>query len=155
MKSLTNTILFFNRSNRINLIKGNIKPFSIFINSKSNLINNMNKSNFKNFNNKLFTLSNNNNNLFNLQNKNFSGCGNGGCGSSNCSSHKPEEDEIEKNLKSLNQRVIQCINLGQFDDALELSDEFINQVKSHFGKKIFLFIYNLLNLFYFIRFNLI
>ena len=98
MKSLTNTILFFNRSNRINLIKGNIKPFSIFINSKSNLINNMNKSNFKNFNNKLFTLSNNNNNLFNLQNKNFSGCGNGGCGSSNCSSHKPEEDEIEKNI---------------------------------------------------------
>jgi hypothetical protein len=135
MKSLQKSINFLNRYNNTYLIKNNIKPFSIFLNAKTN--SNLYKNILRAFNNKTFIFSNNtnNNNLINLQYKNFSGCGNGGCGSSNCSSHKTEEDEIEKNLKSLNQRIIQCINLGQFDDALELSNEFINQVKSHFGKK--------------------
>jgi len=57
-----------------------------------------------------------------------------------CHGGEKQEDELEKKLKSINQRVIQCINLGQFDDALELSDEYISQIKTNFGiNKIFLY----------------
>lgn len=100
----------------------------IFSRGTANLINNKTLSKIMKPNSNIFSFSKNN--LINFQYKNFSGCG-----SSNCSSNKTEEDEIEKNLKSLNQRVIQCINLGQFDDAMDLSEEYITQVKSHFGKK--------------------
>ena len=61
----------------------------------------------------------------------FSGCDKESCG---CHGENKQEDELEKKLKSINQRVIQCINLGQFEDALELSDEYISQIKSNFGK---------------------
>lgn len=61
----------------------------------------------------------------------FSGCDKGSCG---CHGGEKQEDELEKKLKSINQRVIQCINLGQFNDALELSDEYISQIKTNFGK---------------------
>jgi hypothetical protein len=61
----------------------------------------------------------------------FSGCEKESCG---CKSGEKQEDELEKKLKSINQRVMQCINLGQFDDALELSDEYISQIKTNFGK---------------------
>ncbi len=64
----------------------------------------------------------------------FSGCNKDGCG---CHSGEKQEDELEKKLKSINQRVIQCINLGQFNDALELSDEYISQIKTNFGKIFF------------------
>ncbi len=60
----------------------------------------------------------------------FSGCNKESCG---CHGGEKQEDELEKKLKSINQRVIQCINLGQFDDALELSDEYISQIKTNFG----------------------
>jgi len=61
----------------------------------------------------------------------FSGCAKESCG---CQSGEKQEDELEKKLKSINQRVMQCINLGQFDDAMELSDEYISQIKTNFGK---------------------
>ena len=64
----------------------------------------------------------------------FSECDKSGCG---CHGSAPE-DELEKTLKSLNQRVMQCINLGNFSDALELSDEYISKVKTNFGKFSFL-----------------
>jgi len=54
--------------------------------------------------------------------------------SSSCHGGDKQEDELEKKLKSINLRIIQCINLGQFDDALELSDEYISQIKTNFGK---------------------
>jgi len=60
----------------------------------------------------------------------FSGCNNESYG---CHGGEKQEDQLEKKLKSINQRVIQCINLGQFDDALELSDEYISQIKTNFG----------------------
>lgn len=63
----------------------------------------------------------------------FSGCNKESCG---CHGGEKQEDELEKKLKSINQRVIQCINLGLFDDALELSDEYISQIKTNFGNSI-------------------
>lgn len=69
----------------------------------------------------------------NTQKKFFSECDKSGCG---CHGSAPE-DELEKTLKSLNQRVMQCINLGNFSDALELSDEYISKVKTNFGNFLF------------------
>lgn len=55
------------------------------------------------------------------------------CGKSDCGCHSPKEDELEKTLKAKNYQIIQCINNGKFDDALNLSEEFISIVKSNYG----------------------
>jgi len=109
----------------------------------SNIIFKRNISIIKNFRVTKFYFSRilGNNNLLNKKNESFiqvpkklfSGCDKQSCG---CHSGEKQEDELEKKLKSINQRVIQCINLGQFDDALELSDEYISQIKTNFGKLI-------------------
>ena len=57
----------------------------------------------------------------------------GHCGKEHCGCHPPQEDNIEKELKAKNYKIIECINLGKYDEALDLSDEFINMVKSNFG----------------------
>lgn len=106
----------------------------------SNIIFKRNINTIKNFNISKFYFSNlfmKNNNLFQkklsfnqIPKRLFSGCEKESCG---CHGGEKKEDELEKKLKSINQRVIQCINLGQFDDALELSDEYISQIKTNFG----------------------
>jgi tetratricopeptide (TPR) repeat protein len=68
-------------------------------------------------------------NFYSLKKFAFSGCENSGCG---C--HPPKnESEIEKSLKAKNYEIIQCINSGKFEEALNLSDDFISVVKSNFG----------------------
>jgi tetratricopeptide (TPR) repeat protein len=61
----------------------------------------------------------------------FTDCGKSQCGCKG--STQPESDEIEKKMKSMNYKIIQCINLGKYDDALELSDDYIKQLKDNYG----------------------
>ena len=61
--------------------------------------------------------------------RNFSGCASD-CG---CHSTKKEEDPIEKKLKGMNYKIIENINTGKFEEALEQSEEFISEVKSNYG----------------------
>lgn len=110
----------------------NISKLAKITKSTKNYISNK-PFNFNFFSSIKFSKFSNKNSLINFPKKNFSGCGSSNCSSNNnnCDSNK---DEIEKNLQALNQRLIQCINLGEFDDALDLSEEYQSQVKSHFGK---------------------
>jgi tetratricopeptide (TPR) repeat protein len=64
-----------------------------------------------------------------MKKTNFSGCANSDCG---CHPPKKESD-LEKSLKAKNYEIIQCINSGKFEDALNLSDDFISIVKSNYG----------------------
>jgi hypothetical protein len=63
--------------------------------------------------------------------KYFTDCGKSQCG---CKGSAPEPDETEKKMKTLNYKIIQCINLGKFDDALELSNDYIGQLKENYSK---------------------
>jgi hypothetical protein len=85
-----------------------------------------------------FTTTNNNNKILNyITSKSFAGCGNEcGCHSNNKTNNNNninDTDDKEKELKSLNYKIIQCINLGKYDDAIELSDEYIEKLKEHYG----------------------
>lgn len=80
---------------------------------------------------RLSIINSQNFNFLKVQKRLFAGCEKEHCG---CHGNAQPEDELEKKLKALNQRVIQCINLGNFNDALELSDEYISQIKSNFGR---------------------
>jgi tetratricopeptide (TPR) repeat protein len=62
-------------------------------------------------------------------------CGNHQCGCSSASHTHQHEDPLEKELKLKNYKIIECINLGKFDDALELSEDFINLITTNFGKQ--------------------
>jgi hypothetical protein len=62
----------------------------------------------------------------------FSGCGNDQCGCKG-GTEKVESDDFEKKMKSINYKIIQCINLGKYDDALELSNDYIKQLKENYG----------------------
>lgn len=58
----------------------------------------------------------------------------GGCGSScGCHGEKKKEDPIEKKLKGMNYEIIECINQGKYEESLEKSNAFINEVKSNYG----------------------
>lgn len=57
------------------------------------------------------------------------GCGKEKCG---CAGTPPESDK-EKQLKTLNYKIIQCINLGNFDEGIELSDKYISDVEQSYG----------------------
>jgi hypothetical protein len=57
------------------------------------------------------------------------GCGKEKCG---CAGSTQESDK-EKELKSLNYKIIQCINLGNFEEGIELSDKYINVVEQLYG----------------------
>ena len=65
---------------------------------------------------------------------NFSGCENHSCGCKSSNENKSEKDEIETKLKATNYKIIQCINLGKFEDALELSNEYIKEILLNYGK---------------------
>jgi len=56
-------------------------------------------------------------------------CGKESCGCKN----QQEEDSLEKHFKSLNYKIIQCINLGNFQDALDLSEDYIEQLKTNYS----------------------
>jgi tetratricopeptide (TPR) repeat protein len=79
----------------------------------------------KNFNSyKFFTTANNNANA----NENNS------CQKEHCGCHpNPKEDPLEKELKEKNYKIIEFINLGKFEEALDLSDDFISTIKTNFG----------------------
>ena len=84
---------------------------------------------------KSFSTSNNDPNSNNQQNPSESkSCANHQCG---CSStpHTHQEDPLERDLKSKNIKIIECINLGKFDEALELSEEFIDLITTNFGQQ--------------------
>jgi len=80
---------------------------------------------------------------FNLKNKRFlqvaslkfcslnppKGCGKEKCG---CAGSTQETDK-EKELKSLNYKIIQCINLGNFEEGIELSEKYIQSVEQSYG----------------------
>lgn len=63
------------------------------------------------------------------------GCGKEKCGCASSSSSSGQEFDKEKELKSLNYKIIQCINLGNFEEGIELSDQYINLVEQFFGKE--------------------
>jgi len=46
----------------------------------------------------------------------------------------PQETEVEKELRSLNYKIIQCINLAHFEEAIELSEKYIREIDKHYGK---------------------
>lgn len=62
-------------------------------------------------------------------------CGNHQCGCSSTPHTHQHEDPLEKELKLKNYKIIECINLGKFDDALELSEDFINLITTNFGQQ--------------------
>ena len=64
---------------------------------------------------------------------NFSGCSNHACGCKGNNENNTEKDEIEKKLKTTNYKIIQCINLGKFEYALELSNEYIKEIIQYYG----------------------
>jgi tetratricopeptide (TPR) repeat protein len=55
------------------------------------------------------------------------------CSKQNCGCHSTPQDDLERDLKSKNYKIIECINLGKYDEALDLSDDFINTIKTNFG----------------------
>jgi tetratricopeptide (TPR) repeat protein len=72
--------------------------------------------------------------LINLKKANFGGCGSScGCHSNKPNKEETKEDKIEKDLKGMNNKIIEFINLGKYDEALELSEDFINMIKTNFG----------------------
>jgi hypothetical protein len=73
-----------------------------------------------------------------------SGCGKGTCGcktnstSGNTQSNNLQEDDqtkILEELKRINYKIIQCINLGHFQEAIDTSDKYISEVEKSFGKQ--------------------
>lgn len=69
-----------------------------------------------------------------------SGCGKGSCG---CKSNPPilnenpkwKEDKETEEFKKMNYKIINCINLGQFQEALDLSEDFIEGLENVYGKE--------------------
>jgi len=61
-------------------------------------------------------------------------CGKESCG---CKSTQPEEDTLERHFRSLNYKIIQCINLGSFQDALDLSEDYIEQLKTNYSNILY------------------
>lgn len=59
-----------------------------------------------------------------------------GCGKETCScAGASQESDLEKKLKSINYKILQCINLGHFQEGIELSDQYIAEVEQSFGKE--------------------
>lgn len=54
------------------------------------------------------------------------------CHNESCGCHP--EDELEKTLKGINYQIVENINSGKFNEALELSEEFIDKIKTNFGE---------------------
>jgi tetratricopeptide (TPR) repeat protein len=55
-----------------------------------------------------------------------------GCG---CSHEvDPKQVELESKLKTMNSNIIQAINAGKLDTALDLSDEFLKEIKDNLGE---------------------
>lgn len=76
---------------------------------------------------------------YKIQKYSFSGCNTGcGCHSNNSNNNTSEnekyEEEMEKKFKSMNYKIIQCINTGKYDDGLELSEDFIKKIKEYYSK---------------------
>jgi hypothetical protein len=67
--------------------------------------------------------------LLSTPKKFFTDCGKSQCGCKGAA----EPDEFEKKMKSLNYKIIQCINLGKYENALDLSNDYIKQLKDNYG----------------------
>lgn len=96
-----------------------------------------NKHNIFSINKAFFTTSNDSNN--NSENPKTSdsspGPSSNHCNKENCGCHSSTpEDSIEQDLRAKNYNIIECINAGKYDEALDLSDDFINTVKSNYGE---------------------
>ena len=57
------------------------------------------------------------------------------CQNKNCGCSGPiQESDKEKEFKSLNYKILQCINLGHYEEGIELSDKYILEVENFYGK---------------------
>jgi tetratricopeptide (TPR) repeat protein len=62
------------------------------------------------------------------------GChSNSNSNSNSNTSHSAEDPTLMQELKSKNYQIVECINLGKFKEAIELSDDYINKIKENFG----------------------
>lgn len=71
--------------------------------------------------------------LFKQASRYFSGCADHACGCSSKKENNSVEEDIEKKMKAMNYKIIQCINMAKYEDALDLSDDYISEVKSYYG----------------------
>lgn len=116
----------------------NKNTLSILTISNKFLINSLSTSSSLRITNRSFTTDNSKSTSADTTDtsKENKSCGNHQCGcSSTPHTHQHQEDPLEKELRTKNYKVIECINQGKFDEALDLSEEFISLIVTNFGKQ--------------------